>query len=84
MGTPFRRIDPDTRAVIVTDYKYGVTLLEYSGGDLVYIGTHMDQDALTSDDDWIVLKLIYSSGDFVRMEKLTGIYDNRATLGWRT
>lgn len=83
MGTPFRRIEPSTRSVIVTDFKYGATLLDYTGGDLTYIGFNTSQDAATSDDSWEVLKFIYSSGTLIRVEKLTGVYDNRGSLAWR-
>ena len=84
MGTGLRRIDPTTRAVITHEFDYGVILHEYdASSNLEYMGFHKDQDAATSDANWIVFKFVYGSDGVTSREKIVGIYDNRATLSWR-
>jgi hypothetical protein len=84
MGTAFRRIHPVTRAVITSDFNWGVILDEYADGMLLYLGFHENQDALTSDDEWIVEKFTWgASGFFATRETLDGVWDDRATLDWR-
>lgn len=84
MGTGLRRIDNRTRAVITTDYRYGVTLLEYdASSNLVYMGIHKDQDAATSDAYWIVKKFTYGADGVDSIEKIIGVYDDRSSLAWR-
>jgi hypothetical protein len=83
MGTALRRIHPTTRAVVTSDFNWGVILAEYSSGDLLYLGFHKDQDAVTSDENWVVEKFVWGADGFVSRETITGVYDDRATLGWR-
>lgn len=63
---------------------WGVVLYYNDGsGNIEYICKHVEQDASTGDDKWEIHKIIYSSGDIVRRERLIGSVDGRAALGWR-
>lgn len=85
MGTGLRRIDPTTRAVVTLDFEWGVILGFYDASDdLEYLGFHRNQDALTSDDEWVVYKFTYTAtGGFEGRQKIDGVLDDRATLAWR-
>lgn len=56
----------------------------YDASDNIeYIGFHPKKDAPTSDSNWAVWKLTYTSDTLTLMEgPITGIWDNRATLDW--
>jgi hypothetical protein len=57
--------------------------LEYSSGDLIYLGKNTTHKALTSATTWEIWKYTWSSGDCTRIEgPLTGAWDNRASLSW--
>ena len=57
--------------------------IEYDGsGNLIYLGKNLTHDAATSNALWEIWKFTYSSGNLVRWERLTGAWDNRATLDW--
>jgi hypothetical protein len=83
MGTPFRRIDPDTRAVRVIDYRYPVTRMEYSDGKLIYRGIHLTQGAGADEDGWEIWKYTWSDDNLVLIEWMPeGVYDDKTELGW--
>ena len=83
MGSGLRRIDPDTRAVRVTSYRYGDTRIEYTAGVETYLGAHLTQGAATTDSEWYITKFTYDGNDLVRIEgPLDGAWDDRATLAW--
>lgn len=56
--------------------------IEYNAGDPIYIGYHTTLGVATSDSNWYVFKLTWSSGDMVRQQgpQVTS-WDDRA-LGW--
>ena len=57
--------------------------LAWSGSDLIYVGKHMSHKAATSDAEWFVWKLTWTSGDLTRSEgPLVGDWDSCASLGW--
>lgn len=60
----------------------GSRRLEYSSGDLLYMGVHSQHNASNDDDTWEITKFTYDSGDLVLMEVLTGSWTDRASLGW--
>ena len=87
MASPYRRIDSDTRAVLVTDYKYADVRFEYSAGNMVYKGFHVTHNAGTDDTGWRINKFTWSAvspdGYLVRIEgPLEGAWDDRAALSW--
>jgi hypothetical protein len=82
MASPLRRIDPNTRSVIVKDLSDPYVKFEYSGGNLVYMGQHYEHGAATSADDWTVFKFTITSDGITQIEELTGAWDDRATLAW--
>lgn len=51
-------------------------------GTPTYIGMNKTHKALTSRADWVIRKFTYSGSNVTRIETLTGIWDNRATLDW--
>ena len=60
-----------------------VMLLEYSGSDMVYRGTHITHKAATSLAGWVVYKYTYVTGDLTKIEgPLVGTWDGRAALDW--
>jgi len=84
MATGLRRINNRTRAVRVIDHTEGVILTErYANGDLKYLGFHKDQDAATSDENWVVHYFVWDGNGLVSRESIMGIYDNRDSLDWR-
>lgn len=60
----------------------GRLLIAYSGSDIEYIGKHTYIDAATTDPSWEITRLLYSGSDIVGVQKLTGAWDNRASLSW--
>ena len=56
---------------------------DFTTGDLDYMGKHKNQNAPTSDSDWIVWKFTWSSSlPTVIKGPLSGSWDNRASLLW--
>ena len=83
MASPFRRIDANTRSVIVTDLIDPYIILEYDGsGNLLYMGRHYTHGTATSADDWEVFKFTVGTNGFELIEKLIGVYDDRAAPGF--
>ena len=61
----------------------GLTRLEkIDGGGVVYVGAHTYHDASNADVSWEITKYTYEDGDLIRIEVLTGSWDNRARLNW--
>ena len=57
--------------------------MEYSSGDIVYMGTHRQNNAGTDDPNWAVTKYTYDSSGIVRIQgPLPGAWDDRAGLAW--
>ena len=83
-GTDWEEIwvDGDANALVVTDHKHPDVLFEYTGGVLDYKGVHTSHDPGTDDEGWTIYKFTWDGNDLVRLEKLTGAWDNRATLDW--
>lgn len=56
----------------------------YDASDnLEYIGFHFKINAPSSDANWAIWKLTYSSNNIALIEgPITGIWDNRTTLDW--
>ena len=60
-----------------------VILLEYSGVDMIYMGTNQTHKAATSATNWVVHKYSYTDGNLVKAEgPLVGTWDGRAALDW--
>jgi hypothetical protein len=56
---------------------------EYSGGKLVFFGTHHRHNASEDDTDWEIWKYTYDGDDLVREEgPLPGSWNGRAALDW--
>jgi len=56
-------------------------LVYYDGSDNVeYVCKNTDPDAATSDEDWHITKLTYSSGNFAGLTVKVGSVDGRAAL----
>lgn len=56
---------------------------EWSGDDLIYMGTNRTSKASTSEKNWYIWKLTWSGADLIRLQgPLEGSWDDRATLGW--
>ena len=57
--------------------------IEYSDGDLIYLGKHHIHRAATNDSGWSISKFTWSGGNIIRDEgPLKGAWDNRASLNW--
>ena len=74
----------EKHALIQRNGIFGVTLFDFTSGNLDYIGSHIDSSAATSVGGWHVWKFTYDgSNNVLRIEKLLGIYDDRAGFSWR-
>ena len=83
MATGLRRIDNATRAVKVLDFRYPYVLYYYDvSGNLEYMCEHHTHGTATSDDEWVVTKFTYGANGITVSETLTGVCDDRASLGW--
>lgn len=57
--------------------------LEYSSGDLIYKGYHIDHKAATDSATWFIWKFTWSGTDITRKEgPIIGSWDGRAALSW--
>lgn len=54
-----------------------------ASGNIEYLGNNASREAATSDDTWVVWKMIYTGTALTEIQgPITGIWDNRATLDW--
>lgn len=78
-------VDVDTNGAVFTRVKELETRFDYdtrTDGNPVYVGKNANGTA-TSASTWTVQKFTYdSSNRCTRIQVLTGIWDNRATLAW--
>jgi hypothetical protein len=57
--------------------------LDWTSGDLDYVGKHWRSNAADGDAGWAVWKFTWTAGNLARIEgPLTGSWTNRATLDW--
>ena len=75
-------VDADTGSVSVIKNKNGDTRTEYSSGDILYFGTHVDHKAAEADTGWVINKYTTGADGITRIEKLTGSWTGRAALDW--
>ena len=55
-NSPNRRINRDIGYTIVTSFKHGDVLFEYTDGLADYIGIHTSHDPGTDDENWTIWK----------------------------
>jgi hypothetical protein len=66
----------------VTDFESRLDYDERTDANPVYVGKNTN-GAATSAGTWVIQKLTYDgSNRLTRAQVLTGVWDNRATLGW--
>jgi hypothetical protein len=57
--------------------------LDFTSGDLDYLGKHATNGASQSDSAWLIWKFTWASGNCTRIQgPLTGAWTNRASLSW--
>ena len=70
---------------VTSDTEPLTTIYEYDGsGKMIYMGQHHlpPSEADTSLADWRVIKFTWSGNNLVNRERVSGCYDDRATLAW--
>lgn len=81
-----RTNDPDSEKLLL-DLKRGVTdyrkLIEWNASyQPVYIGLNA-QSALTTDTSWTIQRITWDANGLpTDVQVLTGVWDDRSTLGW--
>ena len=76
-------VNPDGRLNVILD-SWGRTEYEYDGDDdWIYKGLHETVTADGSESDWVITKYTMDANKNITIkQKLTGIWNNRATLTW--
>lgn len=59
-------------------------LFDYDINDnMIYYGKHVEHDALDSDTSHMIYKLTYDiNNNLIKLQILSGAWDNRTTLSW--
>ena len=71
------------RDIIATKQHFPRVKFEYSDVLITYSGHHYVHNTPTSHPKWVVTKYTYDANSQITdIEKLEGVWDNRATLDW--
>jgi hypothetical protein len=63
-----------------SNVSYSDILFDPDDSAPVYIGMNKINNTATSEDTWIIRKFTYSGSNVTRIQKVTGVWDDRASL----
>ncbi len=64
----------------VVIYKAGIKKLDYTSGNLDYMGENVNADAADGDTDWTIYKFTWDGTNCTVIQKRTGSWTGRAAL----
>ncbi|MHC4748384.1 MAG: hypothetical protein ACYTFW_00785 [Planctomycetota bacterium] len=71
------------RDIVNLSLHFTYTKFEWSGGLIIYSGSHNVHGSPTSHQKWMITKYTYDiDNNLIITEKLEGSWDDRASLNW--